>query len=220
MEELLEVVIVDDHPIFRRGLRAILEEPGQPSVRLVGEANDAVGALALVEEAVPDILIADLKLGDFEAGLALIRGARQLSPHTRVLVLTGFDEADHLVSALRAGADGCVSKADRVGGDELRAALGRLAAGEPYWSPLVFRRLHDLLHRGLERGEPPAEALTRREREVLALVADGATNQEIAARLSISLKTVKTHVSNLLSKLQLQSRYEAAIYYRARQRPG
>lgn len=216
-EPTIDVVVVDDHSVFRRGLRAILQEPGTPEVHLVAEAATADEALALVAEHVPDVLLADLKLGDFEAGLELIRQVRRTSPQTGVLVITAFDEADQLLRAIQAGASGCISKADQLDSAEIRRALAEIARGGRFSSAIVLRRLHDMLQQGVA----PAivEPLTPREQEVLALIAAGATNQEIADRLVVSIKTVKSHVSNILSKLQLQSRYEAALYYRSRS-PG
>ncbi|GAB4444715.1 MAG: response regulator transcription factor [Chloroflexi bacterium OHK40] len=213
-ETTIDVVVVDDHPVFRRGLRAILEEPGTPKVRLMAEAATAEEALALVAEHVPDVLLADLKLGELETGLELIRQVRRTSPQTGVLVITGFDEADQLLRAIQAGASGCISKADQLDSTEIRRALVEIARGGRFSSTIVLRRLHDMLQQGV--APTIVEPLTPREQEVLALIAAGATNQEIADRLVVSIKTVKTHVSNILSKLQLQSRYEAAIYYRSR----
>lgn len=213
-ETTIDVVVVDDHPVFRRGLRAILEEPGTPKVRLMAEAATAEEALALVTEHVPDVLLADLKLGELETGLELIRQVRRASPQTGVLVITGFDEPDQLLRAIQAGASGCISKADQLDSTEIRRALFEIARGGRFSSTIVLRRLHDMLQQGV--APTIVEPLTPREQEVLALIAAGATNQEIADRLVVSIKTVKTHVSNILSKLQLQSRYEAAIYYRSR----
>ena len=213
-DSTIDVIIVDDHPLFRRGLRTILQEPGRPEVRLVAEAATADEALTLVTNHVPDVLLTDLKLGHLEVGLELIRKVRHISPQTGVLVITGFDEADHLLRAIQAGASGCISKADQLDGTEIRRALDEIAHGGRFSSAIVLRRLHDMLQQGV--APTIVEPLTPREHEVLALIAANATNQEIADQLVVSIKTVKSHVSNILSKLQLQSRYEAAIYYRSR----
>lgn len=217
MGEPIDVVMVDDHQIFRRGLRVILEEPGEPAIHLVGEAHDAPSALALIEATVPDVLLADLQLGhDFEPGLALIRQTRHLSPHTRVLVLTAWHDSQYLFQAFQAGASGCIAKADQLASAEIRRAIAEVAGGGYYSSTLVLKRLHDLLQRGEDLTTLMVDPLTRREREVLALIAQGHSNQQIATHLVIGIKTVKTHVSNILDKLQLESRYHAAMYYRMR----
>jgi DNA-binding NarL/FixJ family response regulator len=221
MSDPITVVMVDDHLIIRRGLRAILEEPGTPPVEIVGEAATADAALELVEQFAPRVLIADLKLGDsFEPGLALIQQVRRTSPHTEVLVVTGFDDGDSLLRAIRAGAGGCISKADQLNGAEIRAGIVEVAAGRRFSSPLVYQRIHSLLQQGTGGAPLFAERLTRREEEVLALIAANMSNQEIADRLTIGVATVKSHVSNILSKLQVPSRELAVLSYHARQRPA
>ena len=212
-DEPVEVVIVDDHHIFRHGLSMILLEPGAPSCRLVGEARTPGEALALVERLVPDVLVADLKLGDsFAPGLSMIRRVRELSPHTRVLALTAFDEHDNLVLAFEAGATGCMSKADQLQSAEIRRAIAAVAEGQPYHSPVVLQRAYERL-RDRRHGATPEDILTPREREILALIARHYTNPQIATELSITVRTAKAHVSNILSKLQLASRSEAALFY-------
>lgn len=218
MDEPINVVIVDDHLWIRRGLRAILDEPGTPTVRIVGEAANANDALALVEQLAPRVLIADLKLGDsFAPGLELIRTVRRTSPHTEVLAITGFDDSDTLLRAIRSGASGCISKGDQLNGAEIRNGIAEIAKGRRFSSPLVYERIHTLLQQGTS--EPPlfAEQLTRREQEVLALIATGMSNQEIADQLSVGVSTVKSHVSNILSKLQVSSRELAVLTYHAQQ---
>lgn len=224
MSDAINIVIVDDHPIFRRGMIALLEEPDVPAIHCLGEANDAVSGLRLVEQYQPDVLLTDLQLDNgFTSALDLIRATRERSPATAVLVMTAFDDPDVLLQVLQAGAHGCISKADQLESAAIRHAIGEVASGGHAYSPLVFKRLYQMLQRGggparpAAPNAPPANLLTEREQEVLALIANSATNQQIADQLTISLKTVKTHVSNILNKLQLQSRYEAALYYRANQ---
>lgn len=217
MDEPIEVICVDDHPIFRVGLRAILDAPGTPAIRLLAEAHDGPSVLALVEEHVPDVLIVDLQLAKDEqcaSGLHVIRTTRAISPHTQVLVLTAFEGVPLLLEAMAAGANGYVFKSDDLAGSEIRRGLAVVAQGQYYYGPQILRRLPEIMQRGLRSGSKPVDQLTQREREVLRLLADGLSNQEIGDRLVISVKTVKTHVSNILSKLQFESRYQAAMYHR------
>lgn len=217
MDDEITVVICDDHLFIRRGIQAILAEQGAPTIKVVGEAVNAAVALELVEQLAPRVLITDLKLGDsFEPGLALIQETRRISPHTEVLVVTGFHESDVLLRAIRAGAAGCISKADELRGDEIRSGIAEVARGRHFSSPLVYQRIHALLQEGLGGAPLFAEPLTPRELEVLALIAADMSNQAIADKLGVYVSTVKSHVSNILSKLQVPSRELAALSYRAR----
>jgi DNA-binding NarL/FixJ family response regulator len=213
-DSTIDVVFVDDHWIVRQGLRAILEEPATPPITILGEAISADEALDLVEKYVPDVLIADLKLGrNFYPGLELIRKTRRISPHTKVLVLTAFDQRDHLLQAMRAGASGCISKADQLDATLVRKALNDIVSNTAVWSPIVFQRLHELSQDREQAELLTLDPLTRRELEVLELIAGGATNKQIAEDLYIAEKTVKTHVSNILTKLHLSSRHQAADHF-------
>lgn len=221
MNEPIAVVIADDHLIVRRGLRAILEEPGEPVIQILAETDRAEIALELVEQFAPRVLLADLKYGSsFDAGLALIQQVRRTSPHTEVLVITAHDEdGDYILRAIHAGASGCISKGDQLNGAEIRAAIAEVARGRRFSSPNVLQRLYTLIR---EVGSVPlyAESLTRRERQVLDLIASGLTNQEIADQLLVGLSTVKSHVSNILSKLQVPTRELAVLSYHARESKG
>ncbi len=220
MDEPIAVVMVDDHLIIRRGLRAILEESGAPRIQLVGEADRAETALALVEQLAPRVLITDLKLGDtFDAALTLIQQVRRTSPHTEVLVITGFDESDSLLRAIQAGASGCISKCDELNGADICAGISEIARGRRFSSPLVYQRIHTLLQTGTSGLPLLASPLTAREQDVLALIAAGMSNQAIAERLSVQVSTVKSHVSNILSKLQVPTRELAVLSYHAQQTP-
>lgn len=217
MNEPITVVMVDDHLFIRRGVRAILEEPGEPAVQILGEASSADAALDLVEQYAPRVLLADLKLGaSFEPGLALIQQVRRTSPLTEVLVITAYDEeGDHILRAIHAGASGCISKGDELNGAELRAGIAEVARGRRFSSPKVLQRLYTLIQTGGGGLPLYRESLTKREREVLALIADGLSNQEIADRLLVALTTVKSHVSNILAKLQVPSRELAVLSFHA-----
>ncbi len=226
MDEAIPVVIVDDHLIIRYGLRAILEQPGTPSIQIVGETDHPATALALVERFAPRVLITDLKLGDHPGmghaeslvpSLTLIQQVRCTSPHTEVLVITGFDDSDTLLRAIRAGASGCISKRDEINGAEIRAGIAEVARGRRFSSPLVYQRIHTLLQTSTGGMPLLASPLTAREQEVLALIAAGKSNQAIADQLCVQVSTVKSHVSNLLSKLQVPSRELAVLSYHAQQ---
>jgi NarL family two-component system response regulator LiaR len=222
MDEPIDIIFVDDHPIFRVGLRVILEEPGTPALRVLGEAADAPTALDLVEHLVPDVLIVDLQLHrdtDCASGIGLIQATRALSPHTQVLVLTAFEETDRLIRALQAGANGYIFKTEQLDSAEIRRALQEVAAGGHFYGPQVMKRIHEMLTQEDASAPLPRDQLTRREWEVLALIAADYSNQAIADTLVISIKTVKTHVSNILSKLQLRRRELAALYYHAHVTP-
>jgi DNA-binding NarL/FixJ family response regulator len=204
---MITVVVVDDHAVVRRGLTAYLEDV--PDIRVVGEADDGRAALDLLDRLavtgrLPDVLLVDLRMPGLD-GMGTIRLVAERSPGVRVVILTSFGEIERVHAALAAGAAGYVLKDAEP--EEITAAVRAAAAGEVYLDPLVARRL-------TQRLVAPAaglSALTGREREVLALVATGRTNQQIADRLFISERTARTHLSNVLTKLSLTSRTQAAL---------
>jgi DNA-binding NarL/FixJ family response regulator len=204
----LRVVIVDDHELFRRGLREVLEDQG---VEVVGEATDGETALEVVARTAPDVAIMDLSLpgmGGSEATRRLTADA----PATRVLVLTISADEQDVTDAILAGACGYLLK--EAGMDELVAGVRAAAAGEAAITPRIAAGLLRVVRDQL--GGSPADgreaALSSRELEVLRLVADGRDNSEIAEELVISLPTVKHHISNILMKLQVENRIQAAVY--------
>jgi DNA-binding NarL/FixJ family response regulator len=199
--ERIRVVIADDHAMVRRGLRTFLQV--QEDIEVVGEAGDAAGCLAAVAELHPDVLLLDLKLPDRD-GLAVLR---ELAPddRVRVLVVTSFTELTTTVPAVRAGAAGLVYK--DVSPSALAGAIRSVHAGHVVLPPDVAA--------ALARGDAGARRLgllTPREREVLAQIARGRSNREIARALVVSEKTVKAHVSSILAKLDLADRTQAALY--------
>lgn len=204
---MITVVVVDDHAVVRRGLTAYLEDV--PDIRVVGEADDGRAALDLLDRLavtgrLPDVLLVDLRMPGLD-GMETIRLVAERSPGVRVVILTSFGEIERVHAALAAGAAGYVLKDAEP--EEITAAVRAAAAGEVYLDPVVARRL-------TQRLVAPAaglSALTGREREVLALVATGRTNQQIADRLFISERTARTHLSNVLTKLSLTSRTQAAL---------
>lgn len=202
----IRVVIADDHILVRQGIRAFLET--YPDLILVGEADDAATAAALCAEQHPDVALVDLVMPG--GGIEATRSIRTTSPQTQVVLLTSFDDAQQIVAAVQAGALSCLLK--DVDAEALADTLRKAARGEAVLHPRVAAKLMDALRRGSEPGSEVLESLSQREREVLTLMAEGLSNQQIADRLGIGEKTVKTHVSNVLGKLDVSDRTQAAVY--------
>ena len=202
---MIRVLIADDHAVVRQGLRTFLEL--QDGIEVVGEAADGEQALALVAQAAPDVALVDLVMPGVD-GIETIRRLRDSGAATRVIVLTSFLDDDKLLPAVQAGAAGYLLK--DVQPQDLVAAIRTVHEGNALLHPAVTARLLEQL-----ADEPPAqttEQLTPREREVLALVTRGLANKAIARELGVSEKTVKTHVSNILGKLGVADRTQAALY--------
>jgi DNA-binding NarL/FixJ family response regulator len=196
--------VVDDHPVFRKGIRALLESEGNGQITVVAEAGTATEGVTAALTHTPDIVIMDLMLPDMN-GLEATRQLHEQAPQIRVLILTSNNESDALVPALKAGATGYVLKSEtRV---ELVNAVLSISAGKP----LVPVEFTGSLVNALV-AQSPLDQLTGRELDVLKQIARGLTNTEIAARLKIGEGTVKTHLSSLLSKLNLSDRLGAALY--------
>jgi DNA-binding NarL/FixJ family response regulator len=207
-EQAIRVFLVDDHTVVRRGMRAFLEM--LPDIEVIGEAADgqaAVDELAILEKAddLPDVVLMDLLMPRLD-GVAATSAIKQRHPDVQVVALTSFSEAERVHAALEAGAAGYLLKDAEA--DELAAAIRAARHGEVHLDPVVVRKLTQLL----VAPERTATALTAREREVLVLVADGKSNREIADALVISERTARTHVSNVLVKLGLASRTQAALW--------
>jgi DNA-binding NarL/FixJ family response regulator len=201
----IRVLIADDHAVVRQGLRTFLEL--QEDIEVVGDAADGEAALAGVERHEPDVVLMDLVMPGV-GGVEAIRRLRELRPETRVLVLTSFLDDEKLFPAVRAGAAGYLLK--DIEPTELVRAIRTVADGEALLHPAVAARLMEEFS---DTERPVAEeALTAREREVLLLIARGLPNKQIALELGIAEKTVKTHVSSILSKLGLTDRTQAALY--------
>jgi DNA-binding NarL/FixJ family response regulator len=203
----IRVLIADDHAVVRQGLRTFLEL--QDEIEVVGEAADGIEAIELVTSTAPDVALLDLVMPRL-GGLEAIRRIREAAPATRVLVLTSFADDDTVLPAVRAGAAGYLLK--DVQPPELVSAIRTVHAGEALLAPAVATMLVEQLAAEDGHGEPRGEHLTPREREVLALVARGRANKLIARDLGVSERTVKTHVSNILGKLNLTDRTQAAVY--------
>lgn len=204
----LRVLIVDDHPVLRSGLRNILGFV--PEIEVAGEAADAAEALREAARLRPDLVLLDLTLPD-RNGLVALRQLHTQWPEMRILVLTMHDEEDYVLEALSAGASGYVLK--QAADTELVSAVRAVARGEVYVYPSVTRYLVRGLSRRCEAGEAPGEvSLSFREREVLRLLALGYTNAEIADDLAISVKSVETHRRRLMQKLGARHRSELVRY--------
>lgn len=205
--EPIRVVVADDHTLFREGLRALLASV--PDVEVVGEAATGAEVVALAESLLPDIILMDLQMPGVN-GIEATRQILRTSPHIGVIVLTMFDDDDSVFAAMRAGARGYLLKgADQA---EVVRALRAASNGEALFSPAIALRLVDYFSNLRSPSEGAAfPELTDRERQVLDLIAQGWNNAEIASHLSLSSKTVRNHVSNILSKLQVVDRSHAIV---------
>ncbi|MCP2329341.1 DNA-binding NarL/FixJ family response regulator [Hamadaea flava] len=206
---MIRVLIADDQALVRTGLKMILENAGDMSV--VGEAGDGGEAVDLALHLNPDVVLMDVRMPDMD-GVAATRQLRAQVPHIHVLVLTTFDLDEYVYAALRAGASAFLLK-DTLA-DDLLSAVRVVARGEAVVAPSATRRLLERYVGVGDEPPPPADLgrLTEREREVLGLVAKGMSNLEIAAALFLTEGTVKTHVSRILSKLELRDRVHAVVY--------
>jgi two-component system, NarL family, response regulator LiaR len=201
---VIRVLIADDHAVVRQGLRTFLDL--QADINVVGEAADGEEALAVAAEHAPDVILLDLVMPRLD-GIGALRRLRDAAPGARVIVLTSFGEDERLFTALRAGASGYLLK--DVEPAELGDAIRRVHRGEGLLHPAVAARVMRELS---DEREPIREVLTERELDVLRLLAHGLSNKSIAYELVVSEKTVKTHVSNILAKLHLADRTQAALY--------
>ena len=206
MIERITVLLVDDHTIVRQGVRTFLEL--QPDIQVIGEAETGVEAVRLASDYAPDVVLMDLKLPEMD-GIEATRRVVEISPRTQVIVLTSYHDDEHIFPAIRAGAISYVLKDIRP--VALADVVRKAAAGEAVLHPHVARRLMQEL-KGMRAASDALTALTEREVEVLRLVGEGMNNAEIGARLVISEKTAKSHISNILSKLHLADRTQAAVY--------
>jgi DNA-binding NarL/FixJ family response regulator len=195
------IVIVDDHGIFRAGVRSELSD----SIEVVGEAGTVGEAIPLVVETDPDVVLLDVHLPD-GGGQAVIAGVSPERPGVRYLALSVSDAAEDVIAVVRAGARGYVTKT--ISGEELTDAINRVADGDAVFSPRFAGFVLDAFSSDEPIRDAELDELTAREREVLRLIARGYRYKEIASALHLSVKTVETHVSNVLRKLQLSSRHE------------
>ena len=206
----VRVVLVDDHDLFRTGLRNLLEE--QDGVIVLGEATNGAEAVALVREAAPDVVVMDLKMPTM-TGVEATRMITSESPLTRVIVLTISDQDSDVMDAIVAGACGYLLKDSSI--ENVVAGIRSAAVGSSLISPTIASKVLQRVRattEDAEMAETIRTELSDRELEVLKLIANGKDNAQIAAELVISPKTVKNHISNILMKLQIQNRIQAAVY--------
>jgi DNA-binding NarL/FixJ family response regulator len=207
VSEPIRLVIADDHPIYRDGLRLLLGE--HEGIDVVGTATTGSEAVDLAAETAPDVMLMDLRMPELN-GIDATRRIVSTSPHIGVLVLTMYEDDESVVAAMRAGARGYLLKgADE---EEILHAVRAVARGEAIFGPALATRIADYFAAPAPAAVPEAfTGLTAREREILTLIAQGMSNTAIAARLFLSHKTVRNHVSNVLTKLQAADRAEAII---------
>jgi NarL family two-component system response regulator LiaR len=207
MTEFISVLLVDDHAMVRQGVKTFLET--QPDLSVVGEAGSGEEAIQLAAQLVPDVILMDLIMPGMD-GVEATRRLKQVSPRSQIIVLTSYHEDEHIFPALKAGALSYLLK--DVSAEELASAVLKAAAGEAVLHPRVAARVIKELQGRREVALNPFTELSERELEVLKLIADGMSNAEMAAKLVLSEKTIKGHVSNILGKLQLADRTQAAVY--------
>lgn len=205
MSDRIAVLIVDDHPVVREGLRTYLNT--QDDIEVVGEAGDGRECVDLVRELVPDIVLMDLVMPRTD-GIEATRRVRDASPSTKVVVLTTFDSDEKVFPAIKAGAAGYLLK--DVQAADIADAIRRVHAGDALLHPTIASKLMQEIASSQRRAAPGQ--LTERELDVLRHIAKGMSNREIARALVVTEKTVKTHVSNILAKLHLADRTQAALY--------
>jgi len=205
-EDEIRVLVVDDHAIIRRGMKAVLELV--PNIKIIGEAGNGLEAVKKADELHPEVILMDLVMPEMD-GIEAIRQIKAHQPEVRILVLTTFAGEEMIFPAIKAGALGYQLKDSSP--EALVEAIQQVYRGEPSLHPIIARKVLQELLTPSEK-PPTSDPLTHREVEVLRLIAQGYENKEIAEKLVISDATTRTHVSNILSKLHLASRTQAALY--------
>ncbi len=207
MTDKIQIVVVDDHPLFRDGVIGTLA--AEPDMEVAGQGATAEEAVQLSTRLLPDLLLLDISIPG--GGLNVVGQIASRAPVTKIVMLTASEEEDDVLAALRAGARAYVVKG--VPARELVGILRQVNAGDPYVTPALAASLLSAVRRNgqAQRRTSPIDELTEREREILELVASGCSNKEIGAKLFLSEKTVKHHMTNILQKLQVRNRVEAAL---------
>jgi DNA-binding NarL/FixJ family response regulator len=206
MEDTVRVLIAEDHPLFREGMRGRLDRVAD--VAVVGEAASGDEAVELAQKLEPDVILMDIKMPGLN-GIEATREIQRANPQIGILVLTMFEDDDSVFAAMRAGAKGYLLKDS--GGEGVVHAIRAVASGEAVFGPGVAERMIGFFSAPRAAPKRAFPELTKREEEVLSLVAQGKSNREIARQLFVSLKTVRNHVSNILLKLQVADRAQAVI---------
>lgn len=212
-ESKLRVLVVDDHPLFRQGVVHSLQ--AEPDFRVVAETSSGEEALQLAQTLLPDLVLLDVSMPGWD-GITTAEKISIACPATAIVMLTVSDDKDKLLSALKAGARGYVLKG--VGGKELAQVIRSAAAGEVYVSPSIASEM--LVSLTQAPAPDPLQELTPREREILSFIGAGLTNREIGEKIFLSEKTVKHYVTNILQKLQVRRRVEAALLANRHQKGG
>ena len=202
----IRVFLLDDHEIVRRGVQELLE--AEPDLEVVGEASNAAEALARVPALRPDVAVLDVRLPDGD-GVSVCRELRSRMPDLACLMLTSFADDEALFDAIMAGASGYVLK--QIRGSDLTGAVRAVARGQSLLDPRATAKVMERLRTQASRKDP-LEGLTERERDILALIGEGLTNRQIGERMHLAEKTVKNYVSNLLAKLGMERRTQAAVF--------
>jgi len=207
--EPIQVLLADDHTLFRKGIRNLLEQ--MQGFEVVGEAANGEEAVKQARELVPDVILMDIKMPVFN-GIEATGYILQENPHIGVILVTMFDDYESVFSGMRAGARGYVLKEAEP--EELRRAIEAANRGEVILCPIIAKKVMEHFGRDPQRQQPglPYDELTARELQVLQLAADGLSNKEIAGKLIISEKTVKNHIANIFSKLQVNDRTQAVLF--------
>ncbi|MCB0018789.1 MAG: response regulator transcription factor [Anaerolineales bacterium] len=207
MNEPITVILIDDHRMVRQGVRAFLET--QPDIHVVAEADTGEEGVQMVRDHAPDVVLMDLIMPGMD-GVEATRSVKEVSPRTQVIVLTSYHQDEHIFPAIRAGALSYLLK--DVGPEALADAVRQASHGEAVLHPRIAARVVQEIHGSREDAVNAFSELSEQELEVLRLIAAGHSNREIAELLFISEKTVKSHVSNILGKLHLADRTQAAVY--------
>jgi DNA-binding NarL/FixJ family response regulator len=211
----VRIMLVDDHEVVREGLRTLLTR--REGLQVIAQAGTVVDAIAEAARAQPDVVVMDVRLPD-GSGIEACREIREARPETKVVILTSYADDDAVIAAILAGASGYVLKQTR--GGAVADAIEVVARGESLLDPSVTEKVMERMRSANARKEAdPLDALNEQEHKILALIAEGKTNKEIAAQVFLSDKTVKNYVSSILTKLNLRRRSEAAAYI-ARREPG
>lgn len=203
----LHILLVDDHEIVRIGLTTLLNQ--YPQFEVVGGASSADQAIEMIRQLHPHVVILDIRLGK-DNGIELCKYIVQHFPESRVIVLSAFDDDELIFAAIMAGAKGYVLK--EVGTNELIRALEAVSRGESLLDPVITKKILERMRTSGYQHSSELDSLTKQERKVLGLIAQGKTNREIASNIYLSEKTVRNYVSNILNKLNLSNRSEAAVY--------